>query len=523
MVAVMRCILAVSAALTIYLHPVQPDRLLGLTYSSLIFYCLYAVLLAGSVYRGRPMLAWRAQHWVDVLFYAFLLHLTFGTESIFFFFFFFAILVASFSRGFAEGIAVTTASVLLYVGVGLPTSAGRIGFELDRALVQAVFLFVLGYLIAFWGGNELSLRRRLQLLKELGTATNLRLGADHAMVQNLRRLLDFYGADVAVLVSPRPGTGEYVMYRVDRRGQSTSSQPGVLPEQAARALLDFPPSLSVAWNPRRPRDCPVEQCRRLANLLETSYFVTAPFRQHEGLPGRLYITSGERPFREADAEFLSQAVRQIAATVHNLVLLEQLMENATQVQRSRISRDLHDTAVQPYIGLRIALEALLRKCDPDTSMGRQVKELLDMAALTIEDLRGYVTRLRQHEPAWAGVHLIAALREQIARYRNFYGLEVDLRGDEMVQLSDRVAGEAFNLVCEALSNVYRHAGGKRAFVELRCKAGTLAICVGNERVPGGPAVRFTPRSIAERAAALGGTTEVRADGATDVVEVTIPL
>src|SRR5690242_8205813 len=77
MVAVMRCILAVSAALTIYLHPMQPDRLLGLTYSSLILYCFYAVLLAGSVYRGRPIVPWRAQHWVDVLFYAFLLHLTF--------------------------------------------------------------------------------------------------------------------------------------------------------------------------------------------------------------------------------------------------------------------------------------------------------------------------------------------------------------------------------------------------------------------------------------------------------------
>jgi signal transduction histidine kinase len=524
-VALMRCMLALSAVLIVFLHPVQPERLIGLTYGSLIAYSLYSVLLAGSVYRARPIVPQRAQHWVDVVFSTYLLALTSGTDSVFFFFFFFAILVASFSRGFGEGLAVTLASVLLFVAVGLPASAGTTGFQLDRALLHAVFLFLLGWLIAYWGGQEIALRRRLRLLKEVGAVANPRLGVDHAVTQNLRRLLAFFAADACVLVCAKRGSADFVMYRADRSGQDGGYAPKPLTEQAAGRLLDLPPQLCVAWNPRRPsRDCPAEQCRRLANLLETTCFATCPYRQHEEPPGRVYLVAGKRCYGEADVGLLRQAVEQMAAAVENLALLEELMVNATQLERSRISRDIHDTAVQPYIGLKLGLEALHRKLEPDSLAALQVEELLQMSALAVHDLRGYVARLRSDDKAWAGEHLVQALRRQLGRYRAFYGIEVELRGDAAVELTERIAGEAYQIVSEALANVYRHTRAKRAFVELRWQADALAILVGNECGPGSATPAFTPHSIAERAAALGGsaTVQVGRDGH-DLVAVTIPL
>lgn len=513
-VGVMRGMLALSAALIVLLHPVQPERLLGLTYGFLIAYCLYSVALAGSAYRGRALVPQRAQHWLDVLFYACLLRLTGGTESVFFFFFFFPILVASFSRGFREGLAVTGASALLFVA----------GFQLDRVLPHAVFLVVLGCLMAYWGGQEIALRRRLRLLKDIGNVANPRLGVDHAVTQNLRRLLGFFDARLCVLICAQAASRQFVMYRIDDSAGDRGHGPEPLTEQASGALLELAPSVTVAWNPRRPaRNGAAEQCRRLANLLETVCFATVPYPQHQAAPGRLFLVARRGGYGEAEAQFLAQVVAQMGAALENLMLLEELMVNATQLERSRISRDIHDTAVQPYIGLKLGLEALQRKLEPGSNAAGQVRELLDMTALTVGDLRGYVSRLREHAPGWAGEHLMSALHEHVGRYRDFYNIEVEMRGDQAVRLTDRLAAEAYQIVCEAMSNVYRHTRAKRAFVDLRC-AEALLIVVGNERAPGPATPGFSPRSITERAASLGGraTVQMNRDGF-DLVEVTIPL
>ena len=41
-------------------------------------------------------------------------------------------------------------------------------------------------------------------------------------------------------------------------------------------------------------------------------------------------------------------------------------------ERQKISRDIHDSAVQPYIGLKLALEALARKIPPEHPLSRDV-------------------------------------------------------------------------------------------------------------------------------------------------------
>ena len=86
------------------------------------------------------------------------------------------------------------------------------------------------------------------------------------------------------------------------------------------------------------------------------------------------------------------------------------------------------------------------------------------------------------------------------------------------------AADGRQIVCEGLANIHRHTPAKRAFVELRFKPDSLAIEIGNECAPAVPPIAFVPRSIAERARALGGTTtvELRERGH-DIVRVAIPL
>ena len=79
------------------------------------------------------------------------------------------------------------------------------------------------------------------------------------------------------------------------------------------------------------------------------------------------------------------------------------------------------------------------------------------------------------------------------------------------------------MISEGLSNILRHTSAKAAYVSILCENSNLLLKIGNE-ARGGPSGDFTPRSIRERAQALGGAAFVErgADGYT-VVHVTIPM
>ena len=540
----MRCLLAILALIIVWIDPPDPLDYAGITYVSLLGFCAYSVAICASVFRGRPLLPPRFHPWIDVAVSAYLVSLSQGISSIFFHFFFFAILAASFTRGFREGFGVTIVSTLLFVAVGVAAAPRDAAFELDRALIRPVYLLVLGFMIAYWGGHEILLRRRLSLLKDIGSFANPRLGVDPTIALHMRRLVSFFEADGCVLICTQPSSPDFKLYRMDASLPQVPVAPAPLSDRSADALLQLPAGLAIAFcaedarrksmlfprpaawggHSRRVGDGIDELCRRLANLLETTHFVAVPYRQHQGPPGRLYLIGGKSEYTQSDADFLCQVVDQIATAVDNLALLDELMVNAARLERSRISRDIHDTTIQPYIGLKIGLEALHRGLVPGSPVEKQVKELIDMSGSAVADLRAYVANLRGGNPGWPGDNLLASLRDQIQHYRDFYGIEIHLQGNPDMQFSGRIAAEVYQIVCEALSNVYRHTASKQARVELRCDAHGLDIEVANLRQADKSRPAFMPRSIAERASSLGGATEVKLDQAGyDVVRVRIPL
>ena len=63
---------------------------------------------------------------------------------------------------------VTTVSTALFLVVGFFFAPAEPEFELNRYLIRTVYLFVLGWMIAYWGGREIALKRRLTILQEIG-------------------------------------------------------------------------------------------------------------------------------------------------------------------------------------------------------------------------------------------------------------------------------------------------------------------------------------------------------------------
>jgi signal transduction histidine kinase len=211
--------------------------------------------------------------------------------------------------------------------------------------------------------------------------------------------------------------------------------------------------------------------------------------------------------------------------VENLQLLDQLVSSAAEHERVMISRDIHDAAVQPYIGLRLGLEALYRDGGATSPLSQKILDLVEMANATVRDLRGYTRGLLEGTEIPGGC-LGAAILMQTERHKRFYGLDVttdvDVKSGEM---SGRFASQVFHIVVEALSNVVKHTASRRAFVEVKSSADSVRVRVGNEQPLDSPASpEFIPKSIKSRAEALGGSLEVRhtAQGDT-VVQAIIPI
>ena len=536
-VALMRCVLALSAMVIIALDPTEPGRLVYLTYATILVYLLWsAASVRGAGRRAPQLLPPRHEHWVDVGFSAFLAGLTLGAGSVYFFVFLFAILVASFTRGFWEGLRVTVASTLLFQIAVYAFPASALVNDLDRILVRPFYLLALGFMIAYWGGHETLHRRRLRLLQEINNQWNPRFGHDHAVGTNLERTLEFFAAGACVLVLKRPTTPPiYLTYHTAGRKRGQAMLPSAITPETAALLLSFPHGTALRYDERLPlwrrwfatrlsRDAALsEQCKVLANLLDTESFMTVPYDQRDGTEGRVYLTAGKRHFGQDDLDFFAQLMTTVSNVVEGMQLMDELVSRAAEHERYRISLDIHDTTIQPYIGLKLGLDAVAREAGADNPLTPRLAELLGMTEATIRDLRRYMTRL-QDDSTLAGDSLVSAVRDQASHYHRFYDIDVEVRCEADLVVSSQLAGAALQIVSEGLSNVLRHSKAKQAYVALRNEGHRLLIEIGNEAAATGPAPAFTPRSIAARTHSMGGTCVVERDAmGYTIVRVIIPL
>jgi signal transduction histidine kinase len=381
--AMMRLVLALSALLITYIDPSAPNRLVEVTHATLSLYTVYSVALYIIVQRHDALEASisRWSHWVDVGWYVVFIALSGGTSSIFFFFFFFAILVASFRWGFRSGLRVVVASAILFTAVGYAAAPEGPNFELNRFLLRPIYLFVFGYMMAYWGGYEITLKRRLALLKAINTLANPRFGVDRTTGWLMERLRSFYAADACMLVMADPATGEYHMRRADCHDPERAMHIEPIPEQLAQRLLALPAGSAVVysrkrrvgWNPStRYRAYNVvtrahtiegrEMSEAFAAALDARSFVAVPLRSQNAAAGRLYLTSTHgHIFDHSDADFILQVINQFTPVIENIRLVDRLASDAAEVERQRIAHDLHDSVIQPYIGLQIGLTAIDQK------------------------------------------------------------------------------------------------------------------------------------------------------------------
>ena len=537
-IALIRVLLAFLALIVTAIAPASPDRLIEITYLTLIAYCLYSVLLYIFSFKNVTIIPFHLRHWIDTGWYLVLVSLSGGTNSIFFFFFFFSILIAAFRWGFNSGLRVVIVSAILFTVIGFAAAPHDQEFELNLFLLRPAYLLLIGYLICYWGGQIVKLKRRLALHKDANKLSNPRFGIDQTIDTMLKRLRDFYDADQCLLITGI-SSPPYIWREVNRDAADEDLK--VERTEAAKPLINLPDKTAVFYQSNRKSwyrsakqsafdvstgkyvETKQINCAALADLLEAESFLSVPLIQRETPFGRLYLISQGNCFERSDMEFISQLAEHVLPALENVELLDRLATEAAGRQREKISRDIHDSTIQPYIGLKLGLEALVIKCASGRQINEDVAKLIRLADSSIAELRGYVGKLKGESGEESGKVLISAVKRQALKFQEFYNVEVNVEAADGFYMNDRLAAEAFQIVSEGLSNIRRHTKSKRATIGIRREAELLVLEIKNDNDGTVRAGEFLPKSIASRAESLGGRAHIETLESHTRVLVKIPL
>lgn len=232
--------------------------------------------------------------------------------------------------------------------------------------------------------------------------------------------------------------------------------------------------------------------------------------------------------RDRSKDELGQLARELNDMAAQLeALIQTRGELATLEARNRFARDLHDSVKQQVFAtsLQIAAARALISKDTDSAESHlaQADELVRAAQ---KELNVLISEMRP--AALEGKGLATALREYTARWSEGAEIPSDFRvqGERASPLEIEQA--LFRVAQEALANVARHSGARRAEVDLIYTADTLTLRVADDgrgfdtsQSPGGG---FGLQSMRERLLRLGGHINIEsAPGKGTLVTCVCPL
>jgi PAS domain S-box-containing protein len=237
----------------------------------------------------------------------------------------------------------------------------------------------------------------------------------------------------------------------------------------------------------------------------------ASSRQAEPLP------AGTEAWIEEFAELVATAISNIQAW-SDLAASRARIVAATDEERRRVVRDLHDGAqqrlVHTVIKLKLATRALQRA---DETAPALVAEALDQAELATEELRELAHGIL---PA---VLIRGGLRAGVDGLASRMPVPVDV-AVSVGRLPAAVEATAYFVVAESLTNVAKHAHAGGAAVTARVEDGTLQVEVRDDGVGGARPDGSGLVGLADRLAVLDGRLRVESPAAGGtLVAADIPL
>lgn len=502
--------------------------------ATVVVYGLWVGLVLLAQARGQPLAQPLLLYWIDIAWSGLLLQLSDANDSLAVVTMVLPVVMVSIGCSVRHGLGL---SVFAALCVLLKLDRSGWGWHSEHI---GLALAVLGLVpaAALLSRPMSVLRQRLGLVRDLEARLDPRRGLAHVATTLIEGLRGDLGADLTGIVLPAALSGPALI---------CTEEDGAFPAapavhaQLEKLLREMPPCPVTHIAPRgaagpgrtRLHGPGGDGVRaglgpaldKLCALLQIRVLMVVPLRRYDQPHGHLLIGRCRARVRDQELEALAQAAPDIFRTLEQAALVDSLARETAAHERVRIGRDLHDSAIQPYLGLKYAVEALAQRVPPDNPAHAQIESLLPLISDEIAGLREVVSGLRSGEPGGDNA-LLPAVRRQVKHFSNLFGIEVQLECPNELRTTRAQAGAVFHMINEALNNVRRHTCARHVKVVVARQEDWLRIGVCDDAgtLRGRMAPAFVPRSLVERAAELGGKAEVtRPDGLNTEVVITVPL
>ena len=236
-------------------------------------------------------------------------------------------------------------------------------------------------------------------------------------------------------------------------------------------------------------------------------------KSYEWLPREqeLLAAAAERCLMAAEK---ARLMEDLAAREEQIRQLAEHMLHVEEIERRRISRELHDEAGQSLLCIRLQIELLEQAIPPEHALWiGKLREARDLTERTILEMRRLIAALSPAVLEQLG--LGAALRQLVNRFRRLNPIRVKLLLGRLGRLPQHTEIMVYRLVQECCNNVAKHSAANSVNISVSSADGWVRLAVEDNgvgfRVEEALARKdsFGLSGMRERVALLGGRFEIR--------------
>ena len=236
-------------------------------------------------------------------------------------------------------------------------------------------------------------------------------------------------------------------------------------------------------------------------------------KPYEWLPREqeLLAAAAERCLMAAEK---ARLMEDLAASEEQIRQLAEHMLHVEEMERRRISRELHDEAGQSLLCIRLQMELLENSIPAEHSQWiAKLRDARDLTERTILEMRRLIAALSPAVLEQLG--LGAALRQLVNRFRRLHPIRVRLQLGRLGRLPQHTEIIVYRLVQECCNNIAKHSGATGVNLSVSSADGWVRLAVEDNGV--GFDVEealarkdsFGLSGMRERVALLGGRFDVK--------------